>query len=534
MSDQDFDDDVDMFEEEPNESVEDEKPEFKFDLSILIEEGQSDDNQSVSSNESTELIGNPKTINKAWTSSTTTPVHIDFTGKEELNPTLLTRRCYDIFLTIFDEALMEKIANKINDQAKKALNINCVTHDLWKTVDTNELKKLLALSILMGHIKMPTLRSYWSQDFIYMHPIFGSAMPGSRFELILRCLPFLKENDDEQDDLPFIYKIIEHVVRNINNLYSPPNELTIDKGLNLHQRSKSNRSVNKFYEIASKDGYVLDMLLCTGTAKVDRRHTFNVVRKLTENFLAEGHTIYLDISLCSVEVLKYLIENKTYACGFVKSGTFGLPSDVTRKCLKKEEYLCKENGNVKLLKWRDAQKNYLIISSKHDNTMTEVNTRKAKKVMKPTMIVEHNDTMKAQDRVYQMLLHCSAPGISINWHSHALFRILDVCLWNAMWLSNKINVEKISYLKFREIIIKEFLRDKIAAADNQIPGHRTHYLKKLSTRKRCRECSKNKRRSSSQYVCDTCVNSKNEPIGLCVDCFKCWHEDKASEMILGQ
>lgn len=43
-------------------------------------------------------------------------------------------------------------------------------------------------------------------------------------------------------------------------------------------------------------------------------------------------------------------------------------------------------------------------------------------------------------------------------------------------------------------------------------------------RQPCFFCSKLKRHTMTNYTCETCVDSVNVPIGLCIEpCFKKWH-----------
>jgi len=71
----------------------------------------------------------------------------------------------------------------------------------WKDIDIDELKKFLGLTIIMGFLKFPTLRSHWSKNEIDYHPIFGKTMSRHRYENILGCLCFYNPNSVDRSDV---------------------------------------------------------------------------------------------------------------------------------------------------------------------------------------------------------------------------------------------------------------------------------------------------------------------------------------------
>jgi len=66
----------------------------------------------------------------------------------------------------------------------------------WKPVtNKDEMYVVLALFMLMGIIQKPTLRSYFSKNFILATPIFGSVISMDRFESIRNVMHFNNNNN---------------------------------------------------------------------------------------------------------------------------------------------------------------------------------------------------------------------------------------------------------------------------------------------------------------------------------------------------
>jgi hypothetical protein len=64
----------------------------------------------------------------------------------------------------------------------------------WVDVTSAELKKFLAIIILLEQIKKESLKDYWSTNPYFETPIFHKLMSHKRFEQIWWCLHF---NDNE-------------------------------------------------------------------------------------------------------------------------------------------------------------------------------------------------------------------------------------------------------------------------------------------------------------------------------------------------
>ena len=57
----------------------------------------------------------------------------------------------------------------------------CGRFAAWYDTDREEMKQFIALMLLMGIVRKPTVESYWSNNPLLSTPIFRSVMPRNRF-----------------------------------------------------------------------------------------------------------------------------------------------------------------------------------------------------------------------------------------------------------------------------------------------------------------------------------------------------------------
>lgn len=122
--------------------------------------------------------------------------------------------------------------------------------------------------MLMGHVRMPFLRSYWSKNSLYFHPVFGktNTMSRNRYELILKNLCFYSPDEiDNQDRLHKISNLSSYILNNLSRTYYPCGNLSIDEAMLLCRRrlrfrfirNKRHKYGIKLYELCSFEGFIL-------------------------------------------------------------------------------------------------------------------------------------------------------------------------------------------------------------------------------------------------------------------------------------
>jgi len=101
----------------------------------------------------------------------------------------------------------------------------------FKAFQKDEFWAFLGLNLLMGVIKKPPLKSYWSTNSILSTPVFNKTMSRNRFEEILRTLHLADNRFPSRDDRfwkfrNFYPRLIEEFQNSIN-----PGKLSVDETL---------------------------------------------------------------------------------------------------------------------------------------------------------------------------------------------------------------------------------------------------------------------------------------------------------------
>jgi len=104
---------------------------------------------------------------------------------------------FEYFSMFFPESLLITIVENTNlySVQKSGKNINT-------TVD--EIKTFIGMRMLMGIIKLPSYRNYWSSALRY--PSIADVMSRNRFEVLTRYLHFV-DNDSDHDNNDKLFKI---------------------------------------------------------------------------------------------------------------------------------------------------------------------------------------------------------------------------------------------------------------------------------------------------------------------------------------
>ena len=493
------------------------------------------------------------------------PTLLKFRGKEQVRVPDNVTKPIDYFFTLFDSNIQAQILNFSNDRG----NLICEGlkdsakgkwfRKLWKRITLKELRKFFGLTILMGNIHFPTLKLHWSESTLYNHPIFSQVMSRNRYEHILRALCTYDRNKEDLGKGDKIKPIVSQISKNFRSMYCPGKHLSLDEALLLFKGrlsykqylpKKRSRFGIKMYELASSNGYILDILLYVGKNTLlgnsDRGHTYAVIMKLMRHYFRKGRSLYADNYYTSVEAAEDLFEKGTQLVGTIKSNRKGVPEFIAKMKLEPGETIFARRGKILLQKWRD-KRDIFMISTRHNGDFVEVRTKRGKK-LKPSCISEYNMHMGGIDRADQMTSYYSSPKKTMRWYLKVLFHLIDLSLWNACVLYNMKNkTSKMSYLAFRNSVILDLIQLNNDTTD-PVEGNVSQSISPNSSRSstptrsqlqfsnhypmkarrlRCRLCSKKKIRRTVETACTVCRDKKDRLVGLCAkECFETFHNKK--------
>ena len=219
----------------------------------------------------------------------------------------------------------------------------------WHDVTPPEFYIFIAITMLMARNKHLKIEEHWSTDLLLLSPVFGNLMSRNRFCTILRCLHFTNPMQQNQNS---ILKKIELVTNDARDKYktllTPYRNLCSDESivpfkgtLSIKQYlpKKRNRFGIKLFVLCDvATGIIIDFIVyCGASSEITDPGSLGVggavVATLLKDFFGSQRHLYIDNWYTSPKLLRYLHENKIYACGTVKKNRAGMPilSDKLKK-----------------------------------------------------------------------------------------------------------------------------------------------------------------------------------------------------------
>jgi len=128
-----------------------------------------------------------------------------FMGETGLTPYILSKLSdntspLDIFEFFWDDEMIEEIIHQSNLYVTQIQSKYPEKMKDWKEVCKNELWCYFGLTMLMGFVKKPTIKEYWTTNPLIVTPMFGKIMSRNRFETITRGLHFANNENPNPID----------------------------------------------------------------------------------------------------------------------------------------------------------------------------------------------------------------------------------------------------------------------------------------------------------------------------------------------
>ena len=142
----------------------------------------------------------------------------------------------DIFQTFIPIEIIDLTADETNRYAvSKPSKRNPLRkpHDLqWKDVTNDEIKVVLGLCILMGVVKKPVIKLYWSTKVMLATPFYSELLPRNLFLKILSNMHFANNADDDSNDRLFKTRhVVKTIILNFRETFTPYQNIATDESL---------------------------------------------------------------------------------------------------------------------------------------------------------------------------------------------------------------------------------------------------------------------------------------------------------------
>lgn len=467
-----------------------------------------------------------------------------------------TATALEFFKLLFSMNIVNKIVLETNKYAKQQFEASGKDFALYKPVTTEEIMVFLGIVIAMGIHRLPSVRDYWSNDWVLGVPALTHCMTLCRFELILRYL-HLNDNANQKprgepgyDKLFKVRPFIDAIRANFLNGYLPGENQAIDEAMikfkgrtSLKQympKKPIKRGIKMWCRADSKSGYLSDFDIYVGRSAegAEKNLGYSVVTRLCRLIYGKWHTVYFDNFFTSLSLIEELFSNKVISCGTVRSGRRGFPKEMFDKAkikkLNRGEFLAQSKGPIKLYTWQD-NKPVQVAATIPVVAADEVKKVKRRKkdgdqqdVTCPYLITMYNKHMGGVDKNDQLCSYYSIPSRSKKWWPRIFFALVDRCIVNSYILEcESPNHTKRHLKQFQIELVKLLIGNKtsrkpsgrrsfqspVRFTERHFPSFTAETGNGTRVQRRCKVCPK-----KPTYQCTQC------DVGLCpAPCFQIYH-----------
>ena len=447
--------------------------------------------------------------------------------------------------------LLEQIVNETNLYARQKLADSPALLAKFKPVTLTEIKAFIAINIIMGMVRLPSVNSYWSSDEYFGNVGIKKVMPRNRFQEIGNFLHFhdssleVAHGNPGHDKLFKVRPVLTYVRSNFETNFSPTKNIAVDEGMVAFRARLSFRQympakpakygIKVWMAADSSNGYVLNFDVYLGKEVRNRQiHGlgYDVVTKLVTPVMNKNHHVYFDNFFSSVRLLEHLRVQKTYACATVRINRKDLPP-CARQRLRPGDKVVRHKGKIVFTKWHDKWDVSVISTNLNPNTPDVVIQRCNQQVRKPAVIGLYNENCN----------YYSVGRSSKKWYKYLFWYAIDVSICNAFILQNHFLTgagrSKLKQADFRTRLSKQLIAgfsctvsaaqsSKCRNIDNLSLGEGNagkHFCEKIKGRKRqCVRCKRVGIKTPSGRAVETSFQCVQCGVALCqVNCFNVYH-----------
>ena len=253
-----------------------------------------------------------------------------------------TTKAIDFFFLFFTTEIIEEICRHTNAYAWHAVTSKPYygdKHDAWIETTPEEIRKLIALILYMGLVKVSSFQRYWSTKTLYHGLWARTLMSRDRFKVLMAVLHIVDPSKEcEQDKLRKVTSFVDKFKAMCKSLYQPAKNIAIDErmvkskhrsGIQQYIKNKPTKWGIKLWVLAdSLNGYTYDFDVYIGRAAgqgvSENGLGYDVIMKLMRPLLNQGYHLFFDNFYMSTQLIKDLFVLGTPTCGTVCEKSTGV------------------------------------------------------------------------------------------------------------------------------------------------------------------------------------------------------------------
>lgn len=312
-------------------------------------------------------------------------------------------------------------------------------------IDLPELMAFIAVIILRGVTKVPSLKDNWSANL--GNPRIIAIMTRNRFQDIMRHLrfddTFTRSERAETDEFAAVSDVWGSFVTNCIKSYNPGRHITVDEQLFPSKArccflqyfaGKKEKIGIKFWVACDlKSKYICNVLPCLdkNPSRPSReRLSESVVMRLMEPFMDKGRTVTINNFFTSLSLTQRLLSRKTTLLSTVNKISREIPQSAKQK--ERAEFTTQvfSTTDATLTVYAPKRKKAVyVLSSMHSVVETEDTPKR-----KPNTVTQYNSTKSGVDVMDQMLREYSVRAGTRRWPVAVFYNMIDMAALNAQVL----------------------------------------------------------------------------------------------------
>lgn len=374
----------------------------------------------------------------------------------------------DYFKKYFSDEIYEQFALYTNEYAKQK-NVNN-----FALTKGSEIKILFGLHMLMGIIKLPRVKMYWSP--IFNLEIFKSSMTCKRFFQLRNNLHIVNNFEKPNDCVDKFYKVrpVLTAVRKqllqleVSEVVAIDEQIIPCKGRvdgKQYVKDKPYSWGLKNFVLCDKNGMPFDFFVYQGSSTELspsnlKKFGFcaSVVLHLVERLKRRGHQLYYDNYFSSYQALEILKAKGINVAGTIRLDRFVKPPLLSDKDLSKNgrgfsDSVVSADGTVVVVKWQDNKpvhlaSNFVGIGTNDTAKRWDKKSKKYIEVTRPEIVSLYNTGMGGVDLLDQLISYYRIFIRSRKWPLRVIFHFVDFAICSS-WLEYKSEKEKAGTSKKR-------------------------------------------------------------------------------------